>query len=333
MIFLALMVLGVLLLAGNVIFFSVWGLAQTFTFTALFWGTAIETVKLIIASFLYRWRHEITNRTKIFGWILVIGMMIITSFGIYGHILAGYQQKESEIQAQELRVSDAKSAIDRFNERISDITLEIDSTREEISVMNTNISDISTRDDAYITARSRAAEVIREDRRQLQEQLDNLIEERERVFIEREPLRERLITLEAEMLDVETKVGPIVTLIEMLGATGERAVLWFILLIVFVFDPAAVYLTIQANRVALKLKEEKLQKARENLDNEDKMSEEEILAEVKKQLPDSDNQEILDIVKELSDSSKKTSATMEDIQNKIDRREKRDKLKKQILKD
>lgn len=329
--FLLLMILGVLVLAGNVIFFSVWGLTQTFTMTALFWGSAIEGAKLIIASFLYRARKELGLIAKAFGWFLVISMMIITSLGIYGHILSGYQEKEAEIRSQEIRVMDVTDTVSRFDERINDITEEINNVRAEISVMNQNISDISTRDDGFITARSRAADVIRQDRQDLQLRLDTLIQHRESIFEEREPFRERLILLQGEMLDVETKVGPIITLIELLGASGERAMLWFILLIVLVFDPAAVYLTIQANRVALSLKrekDEKLTQATKILENSPSPEEIDEL-----QNSGAVTKEVLELVRKLSHESEKNSENVNEIRNKISHTEKRDNLKKQLLRD
>ena len=251
------MILAVLLLAGNVIVFSVWGLSQTFTFTALFWGSAIEISKLILASFLYRFRESISSSTKILGWSLVIGMMIITSLGIYGHILSGYQENSSEVTFQELRLNDARNAIQILEERIQDITFDIDEARQSIASMNRAIAEINTRDDNFITARARAAESIREDREILQGQLGTLLQQRQMLIEEHHPLQEVVFELESEMLGLELKIGPIVKLIEILGDLGERAMLWFILLIVLVFDPAAVYITIQANRVALSLKKSK----------------------------------------------------------------------------
>lgn len=346
MFFLFLMILGVLALAGNVIFFSVWGLAQTFTFTAFFWGAAIEGSKLIIASFLYRARERLSKVSKAVGWTIVIGMMVITSFGIYGHILSGYQQNDAEIRAQEIRLQDAITSLERFDERLSDLNIEIESIRGEITIMNRNITEISTREDGFITARARAADEIRQDRVRLQERLDTLLSQREQVFEEREPVRERVIATEAEMLDVELKVGPIVTIIELLGGTGERAILWFILLIVFVFDPAAVYLTVQANKYAIWLKEEKEKKEKEESGRnahepepikeiDIKQTEESIIQKIREELPknDSSNEEILSIVKKLSEDTVKTTVAMQDIKNKIDQSDKKSELKKNLLKD
>ncbi len=339
------MILGVLALAGNVIFFSVWGLAQTFTFTAFFWGAAIEGSKLVIASFLYRARQRLSRISKTVGWLIVVGMMVITSFGIYGHILSGYQQNDAEIRAQELRLRDAQTSLDRFDERLSDLNIEIESVRGEINVMNRNITEISTREDGFITARARAADEIRQDRVQLQERLDTLLTQREQIFEEREPIRERVIQTEAEMLDVELKVGPIVTIIELLGGTGERAILWFILLIVFVFDPAAVYLTIQANKYAIWLKQEKkakkeaerrkelLEESAKEIDVQE--AEETILEKIRQEFPsvDSSNDEILSIVKKLSEDSEKATVTMRDMKDKLDQSDKRSELKKSLIKD
>jgi peptidoglycan hydrolase CwlO-like protein len=331
MLFLILITLGVLFLAGNVIFFSVWGLAQTFTFTAFFWGSAIESSKLLVASFLYRFWNKINLLSKSIGILLVVGLMIITSAGIYGHILAGYQEGNIEIEAQQLRLVEAEERRDRFSTRISDLDNEIEATRDEISALNRDISAISTRDDAYITARSRAASEIREDRNIMQDRLSVLLERREELSNDMAPYQEEIINLRAELLDVEAKVGPIVTIIEAFGGAGERAIMWFILLIVLTFDPTAVYLTVKANKVAMELSKEKKSQKKEKPLEEDN---EEILS-IKKMLEEKDNSsealnEALAKLNDISTQSKEKNEQIDRITKMLDKEQKKKELKRNI---
>lgn len=261
MLFLVIITLSALGLAGAAIYFSVLGLVQTFSITALVWGSAIEASKLTTASFLTRYWHRASRLAKALGLFFVAALMMITSAGIYGHILSSYQESTIEVESQRIVMEEAQQDVDRLLATLTTLDESITITQNDITRANRDISEISARDDAFITARTRQADAVREDRDRLEERLTNLQTQRIEVASQHREAQREYLALRSEMLGVEAKVGPIITIISILGEdVGEKAMLWFILLIVLVFDPVAVYLTIQANKVAMYLKEDKQKK-------------------------------------------------------------------------
>ena len=94
MAFIIILIFATTAIATAAAFFSVYGLA--FTFSGTFWsvvvmGASLELGKLVAASYLYRY-WEKTN--KILKWYLISGiaaLMVLTSTGIFGYLSAGYQ--------------------------------------------------------------------------------------------------------------------------------------------------------------------------------------------------------------------------------------------------
>lgn len=120
MIFLILLILTTAAIAGSAAFFSVYGLAYTFSGT--FWsvvvmGGSLEAGKLMAASYLYRFWN---NTHLLLRWYLmagVIALMLLTSAGIFGYLSSGYQAdvlplKEMNEQVRLLE-DERQRAIDR----------------------------------------------------------------------------------------------------------------------------------------------------------------------------------------------------------------------------
>ena len=110
MIFIALLILTTTFIAGAAAFFSVYGLAATFSGT--FWsvvlmGSSLEAGKLIAASYLYRYWNKTNIWLKTYLMAGVATLMLLTSTGIFGYLSSGYQQdvlplKQAEQQVQAL---------------------------------------------------------------------------------------------------------------------------------------------------------------------------------------------------------------------------------------
>src|SRR5690606_30941864 len=68
--------------------------------------------------------------------------------------------------------------------------------------------------------------------------------------------------LEQDKITVKSKVGPIMFVAEVLGKDPSTAVFWFVIILISVFDPLAVALTIATN-IAIRLYKEKKQQEME----------------------------------------------------------------------
>lgn len=258
MLFIILTLLGSITLAATAIFFSVMGLVQTFSTTALLWGTAIEIAKLLTASYLTRYWSTSGIITRVMGCAFVIILMLITSLGIYGHIVTSYHEDSLIIESLSLKHDDTLRVLGDYETRLDRISERISNRELSLSEVDDNIRNILGREDNYITARTRQADTARSDRDKISEELDSLYEEQERVRESYEKHKESASKQREEIIRAERDAGPIIAVMSILGDhTAKRAMLWFILMIVLVFDPVAVYLIVQVNRMFMIYKQDK----------------------------------------------------------------------------
>lgn len=252
MFFLILLTLGSLILAGSAIFFSVLGLVQTFSITAMVWGSAIECAKLLTASFLTRYWESSGFATKVMGVTSIVALMLITSAGIYGHILSSYQKQSLSLDSNIILLETAEETLRIIDERIESLIDRRSRIEDSIESITSDISSISTREDNYITARTRQTDSMRSDRELLREELNDINVSLVELNDRRDEALRTTLDLKNTVLLSENEVGPIVIVMRLLGDdAGGKTIMWFILLIVLVFDPVAVYLIVQANKVAM----------------------------------------------------------------------------------
>jgi len=258
--FLIMITLGTLLIASAAIFFSVLGLVQTFSETALYWGTAIEVAKLVLASFVYRYWDKMETVSKLLGVFFIGLLMVITSLGISGHILSSIQQGDLELTSQKIQVQTVDNQIARTQERIDFIDQRIEQGRARLQAIDDEIAQVPN---TYVTARRQLIQERQPEKDEIQENINALFDERDALFLQLEQAELNRAEMSLETEQIEVKVGPISKVVETFGADAEKAIYIFILIIVLSFDPVAVYLTISANRVAIDIRAKKEAKEKE----------------------------------------------------------------------
>lgn len=236
MFFVLLLSLSALSIAGAAAYFSVFGLAQVFSgafLSVVIMGSVLEAGKLMAASFLYRFWEKIHFIFKVYLLSAVLVLMLITSMGIAGYLSSAYQQDTISLREMTTLVENYRGELQTLSER----KLEMD-------------AQISNMPPDYVTARQRLMESFRP--------------EYERINPRIEFLTERINTFDAEILQTQAKIGPIIFISEVLGANPDKAVIYLIAIIVIVFDPLAVSLTIAAN-VAIMNRKKSTQKESEGI--------------------------------------------------------------------
>ena len=83
MIFIIILILTTLAIAGSAAYFSIYGLAAIFS--GIFWpvilmGTSLEAGKLVAASYVYRFRDSISRVMKIYLISAILVLMLIMIF-------------------------------------------------------------------------------------------------------------------------------------------------------------------------------------------------------------------------------------------------------------
>ena len=154
----------------------------------------------------------------------------------------------------------------RFEENKTDLTLEKTQLNATISDLRTSLSNPTQvsyySEDAgqVITTSSTSA------RKALQKELSLTIADRDTINVKLEAVQDSILSLDTQLLDLEIgneeqrELGPLKYLAETTGKEMGTVVNWFLLLIVFVFDPLAIAMVVAANFAfaQIKSKEEDL---------------------------------------------------------------------------
>tara|TARA_R100000315_G_C5235146_1_gene146714 strand:- start:1260 stop:2240 length:981 start_codon:yes stop_codon:yes gene_type:complete len=248
--------LSALAVSGSAAFYSVFGLSHLFAGASLeviIMAGSLEFAKLVCASLLYQYWNTINKWLKYYLSIAVFVLMIITSGGIYGFLSGAYQETatKSELLDKSLAILNQKQI--RFQETKDDLIIEKTQLNKSISDLRISLSNpaqVSWYDkeaEKVITSTSSSA------RRALQSELENTINDRDNINIKLEAVLDSINKTDIALLDkeinneAERELGPLKYLAETTGKDMGQVVNWFLLLIIFVFDPLAIALVVAAN--------------------------------------------------------------------------------------
>ena len=260
--------LSALAVSGSAAFYSVFGLSKLFAGASLqviIMAGSLEFAKLVTASLLYQYWDTIGKVLRIYLSIAVFVLMVITSGGIYGFLSGAYQETatKSEFLDKSLAVLETKQM--RFEESKTDLTLEKAQLNQTITDLRTSLSNpaqvqyVDKESGQLITTTSSSA------RRALQSELSVTITDRDNINIKLEAVQDSIMRLDTELLDLEIgneeqrELGPLKYLAETTGKDMGQVVNWFLLLIIFVFDPLAIALVVAANFAFGQIKNDKVE--------------------------------------------------------------------------
>jgi len=258
-----LIALSALAVSGSAAFYSVYGLSKLFagaSIQVIIMAGSLEFAKLVVASLLYQYWDTINKWLRAYLAIACFTLMIITSGGIYGFLSGAYQETatQSELLDKSLMILNQKQV--RFQETKEDLTLEKTQINKSISDLRIALSNpaqiqyIDKESGTLITTSSSSA------RRALQNELTLATTSRDDINIKIEAVMDSINRTDMALLDkevsneAESELGPLKYLSETTGQPMNKVVNWFLLLIIFVFDPLAIALVVAANMAFLQLK-------------------------------------------------------------------------------
>tara|TARA_R110002012_G_scaffold2077_1_gene9792 strand:- start:8033 stop:9385 length:1353 start_codon:yes stop_codon:yes gene_type:complete len=261
-----LIALSALAVSGSAAFYSVFGLSKLFagaSFEVIIMAGSLEFAKLVVASLLYQYWGTINKILKGYLMIACFILMVITSGGIYGFLSGAYQSTatQSELLDKSLAILEQKQV--RFEETKEDLIIEKTQLNQSISDLRVSLSNpqqVSWYDknsETVITSTSSSA------RRALQSELKTTITDRDNINIKIEAVMDSINKTDIALLDkevsneAESELGPLKYLSQTTGYPMEQVVNWFLLLIIFVFDPLAIALVISANMAFAQIRKPK----------------------------------------------------------------------------
>lgn len=250
---LVLVILSALTISGAAAYFSVYGLSKLFAgagVAVIIMASVLEVSKLITAFTLHERKDVLPRLLKIYLGIAVVVLMIITSAGIYGFLSNAYQitATKNTIVEKEVSIIDAK--VENLSTRLSDYQNERESIVNDIRELRTGLSSgtqvsyIDKKSGEKITTSSASI------RKSLEIQLEDATKRRDLVSKNIEEISAQIDSLKIGILDKQlnndaaAELGPLIYLSNITGIEMDRVINYFILMIIFVFDPLAICLVI-----------------------------------------------------------------------------------------
>ena len=246
------MILGVLTLftalaiSAVAAYYSIIGLIAIFSAAVIpiaVMGVVLETGKLVTASWLYHYWKRVNGLLKTYLISAVIILMFITSMGIFGFLSKAHIEQTTITSDKSLEISSVQSEIERHKKDIF---------RAEQSLQLLDNALIKYTDLGAVTKGLNARKEQEVERDELNQSIQSATDKIA-------TLTEKQFVLRKEQLQIQSEVGPIRYIAELVYGDSSQSVLedavrWVIIIIVFVFDPLAVLLLISAN---ITLKEER----------------------------------------------------------------------------
>ncbi len=220
--------LAALLVAGSAAYFSVFGLSKLFagaTLSVVIMAGSLEFGKLVSASFLYRYWDTANQWLKIYMLVGVITLVLITSAGIFGYLSNAYQGATINFEKQSTTLFYKEDRLEQLEE--DKVYL-----KEELG------QSLSSLPDNYITAKRNLREDYNPKVLALNDQILGI--------------KQEIGDLKVGLIETGVDVGPAIYLARIFNTDIDTVVKFFILILIFVFDPMAVSLVIAYNNIVYK---------------------------------------------------------------------------------
>jgi hypothetical protein len=249
-----------LFVAFKAAFFSVSGLSKLFAgaaFSVMIMASSLELAKLITAGYLYNYWEKINKTFRIYLSGAVVILILITSLGIYGFLTSAFQDTFNQFSVQEKQLAFLQQKEKFWGDDVARYDTELERISDNIATLsNAKASSIQVRDTSSTTGFRQTISTT--ELRLSQQRISVEEENRKSVQTKREVAADSLQSIQLKILDVESsegvssELGPLQYLSGLLDKPMDQIINWFILIIIFVFDPLAVALVIAFNN-ALKV--------------------------------------------------------------------------------
>ena len=235
-------------------FYSVSGLSKLFAGAGIavtIMAASLEASKLVIASMLYRYRSTLPRGLKIYFSTAIVVLMIITSAGIYGLLSAGYQKTADKLVLSESTITTLESKKQLFVTQQAQIDADI----KALSANQSNVTGAIGSSVTTVTDRRgrTSSQVNASQQRLIDRQLTNFEARQEKLESRRDVVTDSIASIDQQIYnaknrgDITDELGPLMYISKLTGYPMDIVINWFLLLIIFVFDPLAIALVIAAN--------------------------------------------------------------------------------------
>lgn len=235
--------LSALSVSASAALYSVVGLSKLFAgakVQVMIMAGSLEFAKLVIASVLYQYWDKTNAFIKTYLMIALIILITITSGGIYGYLSGAYQEtsNQSEFLDKEVAIIDSKRI--RYEEQRNDYKTSIQTWTEALA-NPTQIQYVDKESGQLVTTTSSRQRKLLE--AELKEAKTSL-----------SAVTDSISVLDMKILDMQLnneaarELGPLKYMAKLFDKSMDEIINWFMVMIIFVFDPLAIVLVVIANQ-------------------------------------------------------------------------------------
>ena len=244
-------------LSSTAAYYSVYGLSIIFSGVAIpviIMGSFLEVSKIAIATYLHDSWKKTYGLLKIYLTTAILVLSILTSIGIYGLLATGFQKSIAGLEINNKKIAN----IEIKKERLEKIKEE---HQKEKKVLNSDITNLrnalSTKTTTQTIDRQSRQVITRANaanRNAFEKQLKIAQQSRDTLSSKIDAMNDSITNLDILILDITSKeietgeLGAIKYLSEITGWDIKKTANFFILTLIFVFDPLAIALVIATNQ-------------------------------------------------------------------------------------
>jgi hypothetical protein len=227
--------------------YSVTGLSMLFagaSTAVIIMAASLEVSKLVIASLLYQYWDKLNKILRTYLTIAAVVLILITSAGIYGYLSSAYQKTADQTSIVDSKIASLETKKKLYENTRSGILQEKQSLSELKGSLSKGTTTQFTDKKGNLVVRSNNASI---------KQIENASKSDEKLSAKLDVVNDSIFSLETKMLEIKTtavgesELGPLKYLSQLTGVAMDRIINWYILVIIFVFDPLAISLVIAAN--------------------------------------------------------------------------------------
>ena len=241
-------------------FFSVYGIATLFagaSISAIIMASSLEIGKLVGTTFLYRYWTKCKGflKTYLIGSILVL--MIITSLGIFGYLSSAYQKSSIEFGITQEKIVAIQSQKTYHKDKIEAAKKRVDDLTKLRSAQESRMGEAFTNE--FLSRNPLQLKQIQQQTVDLITDTDkNIKEENQKIQISIDDVRKVDEQVNELKLGTTSKkdVQTFKFVADALDVPLDTVAKWFILSIIFVFDPLAICLILAYNVAVYKKEDE-----------------------------------------------------------------------------
>jgi len=239
--------LSALSVSASAAVYSVTGLSMLFagaSTAVIIMAASLEVAKLVIASLLYQYWDKLNKVLRIYLTIAATVLILITSAGIYGYLSSAYQKTADQTSIVDSKVASLETKKKLYENTRAGILQEKQSLSELKGSLSKGSTTQFTDRKGNLVVRSNNASI---------KQIESASKSDEKLSSKLDVVNDSIFSIESKILEIKTtstaesELGPLKYLSALTGVAMDRIINWYILVIIFVFDPLAIALVVAAN--------------------------------------------------------------------------------------